>query len=216
MARKNRALVLLVFALASGVLAALLALRYLRQQSRPLAVAEAPRSQIVVAARALPVGAVIAEQDVKTMGWPGAIPAGYITRPADVIGRGLLSPIEPNEAIMAGKLAAQGAGGGEQRQQMSPAERQAAQRAMMFEGITLTDAQKAKLDTIDANMQKAQQEMRAAAGDNPDRAVMMAKSTEIRTKRNDEIKKLLTAEQVKLFEANLAKMPQGGGRRGGR
>ena len=112
MARKNRALVLLVFALASGVLAALLALRYLRQQSRPLAVAEAPRSQIVVATRALPVGAVIAEQDVKTMGWPGAIPAGYITQPSQVIGRGLLSPIEPNEAIMAGKLAAQGAGGG--------------------------------------------------------------------------------------------------------
>jgi Spy/CpxP family protein refolding chaperone len=111
---------------------------------------------------------------------------------------------------------AQGAGGGGERQQMSQAERQAAQRAMMFEGITLTDAQKAKLDSIDANMMKAQQEMRASMGDQPDRQVMMQKMTEIRTKRNDEIKKLLTAEQVKLFEANLAKMPQGGGRRGGR
>jgi Spy/CpxP family protein refolding chaperone len=111
---------------------------------------------------------------------------------------------------------AQGAGGGGERQQMSPAERQAAQRAMMFEGITLTDAQKVKLDSIDATMQKAQQELRASMGDQPDRQVMMQKMTEIRTKRNDEIKKLLTAEQVKLFEANLAKMPQGGGRRGGR
>jgi Spy/CpxP family protein refolding chaperone len=111
---------------------------------------------------------------------------------------------------------AQGAGGGEQRQQQSPAERMAAQRAMMFEGITLTDAQKAKLDTIDANMQKARTEMRASLGDQPDRAVMMQKNQEIMTKRNDEIKKLLSADQVKLFEANLAKMPQGGGRRGGR
>ena len=108
---------------------------------------------------------------------------------------------------------AQGGGGGG-GQQMSMAERQAAMRAAMFEGITLTDAQKAKLDTIDANTMKAQQEMRASMGDQPDRAVMAQKRQEITTKRNDEIKKLLTADQVKLFEANLAKMPQGRGRGG--
>jgi pilus assembly protein CpaB len=112
MARRNRALVLLAFALASGVLAALLALRYLRQQSQPLAAAEAPRSQVVVAARALPVGSVIGEQDVKTIGWSGALPAGYLGAPAQAVGRGLLASIEPNEPIMAGKLAAEGAGGG--------------------------------------------------------------------------------------------------------
>jgi pilus assembly protein CpaB len=113
MARRNRALILLVFALASGVLAALLALRYLRQQSAPLAAAEPARSSIVVAARALPVGSVIAEQDVKTLSWQGgALPAGYIATVAQVVGRGLLAPIEPNEPIMAGKLAAEGMGGG--------------------------------------------------------------------------------------------------------
>ena len=113
MARRNRALILLVFALASGVLAAMLALRYLRQQSAPIVRAEPQRSSVVVAARALPVGAVIAEQDVKTISWSGgALPAGYMGSPAQVIGRGLLSPIEPNEPIMAGKRAAAGAGGG--------------------------------------------------------------------------------------------------------
>ena len=61
MARRNRALILLAFALASGVLAAMLALRYLRQQSRPLSAAEPARSTVVVAARALPVGSIIAE-----------------------------------------------------------------------------------------------------------------------------------------------------------
>lgn len=113
MARRNRALILLAFALASGVLAAMLALRYLRQQSRPLSAAEPARSTVVVAARALPVGSIIAEQDVKTLSWSGgALPAGYLGSPAQAVGRGLLSPIEPNEPIMAGKLAAEGAGGG--------------------------------------------------------------------------------------------------------
>jgi pilus assembly protein CpaB len=112
MARRNRALILLAFALASGVLAALLALRYLRQQSAPLVSAEPARATIVVAARALPVGSIIAAEDIKTLGWSGALPAGYIGAPAQAIGRGLLAPIEPNEPIMAGKLAAEGAGGG--------------------------------------------------------------------------------------------------------
>jgi pilus assembly protein CpaB len=68
---------------------------------------------VVVAAQALPVGALITEQDVKTIPWSGgALPAGYIADPAQVVGRGLLAPIEPNEPIMQGKLAAEGAGGG--------------------------------------------------------------------------------------------------------
>ena len=51
--------------------------------------------------------AVIGEEDIKTMEWSGgALPAGFMSSPAQVIGRGLLSPIEPNEPIMAGKLAA--------------------------------------------------------------------------------------------------------------
>lgn len=112
MARRNRPLVLLALALLSGLLAAMLALRYLRQQSTPLVTAEPARSNVVVAAQALPVGALITEQDVKTIAWSGAIPAGYIADPAQVIGRGLLSSIEPNEPIMQGKLAAEGAGGG--------------------------------------------------------------------------------------------------------
>jgi pilus assembly protein CpaB len=112
MARRNRPLMLLALALASGLLAAMLALRYLRQQSTPLVAAEPARSNVVVAAQALPVGALITEQDVKTIAWSGPIPAGYVGDPAQVIGRGLLSSIEPNEPIMQGKLAAEGAGGG--------------------------------------------------------------------------------------------------------
>lgn len=113
MARRNRALVLLFFALASGALAAFLALRYLRQQTTPLARQEPARQEMVVAARALPVGTVVGEQDVKTISWSGGqLPPGYIGSVQQVVGRGLLTSVEPNEPILAGKLAAQGAGGG--------------------------------------------------------------------------------------------------------
>ena len=80
MARRSRPLVLLALALASGLLAAMLALRYLRQQSTPLVAAEPARSNVVVAAQALPVGALITEQDVKTIAWSGPIPAWAAAR----------------------------------------------------------------------------------------------------------------------------------------
>lgn len=112
MARRNRALILLIFALASGALAAFLALRYLRRNTAPIVSVEQPREQMVVATRALPVGSVIQEQDVKTIPYPGALPAGYVGDPAGVIGRGLIVGVEPNEAIMQGKMAGEGLGGG--------------------------------------------------------------------------------------------------------
>jgi pilus assembly protein CpaB len=113
MARRNRALILLVFALASGALAAFLALRYMRQQTAPLTQTEAPRQQMVVAARALPVGAVVTAEDIKTISWSGGqLPPGYIGSTDQVLGRGLVTSVEPNEPSLAGKLAAEGAGGG--------------------------------------------------------------------------------------------------------
>ncbi len=113
MARKNRALILLVFALASGALAAFLALRYLRNQTTPINTAAPTTERLVVAARALPLGSVVGEQDVKTIGWSGGpLPPGFMGDPAQVVGRGLIASVEPNEPIMAGKLAAEGLGGG--------------------------------------------------------------------------------------------------------
>ena len=111
MARRNRALILLIFALASGALAAFLALRYLRNQTAPISASAPPTERLVVAARALPVGSVIGEQDVKTIGWSGGpLPPGYVGDPAQVVGRGLIASLEPNEPVMAGKLAAEGLG----------------------------------------------------------------------------------------------------------
>jgi Spy/CpxP family protein refolding chaperone len=104
---------------------------------------------------------------------------------------------------------AQGGGGGGNMQ-----ERQAAQRAMLFEGITLSDEQKTKIDSISAAATKERTEARASMGE--DRQAWMQKNMEIMTKERDAIKKVLTPEQVTQFEANIAKMPQMGRGRGGR
>lgn len=89
-----------------------------------------------------------------------------------------------------------------------------AQRAMeaLMQGITLTDAQKAKVDSIVAasreeNM-KMRQEMQAAGG--PPSDEMRAKMTAVTIKRNDAIKAVLTPEQQEQFAKNLANMPQRG------
>jgi len=108
---RTRPWLMLAVALASGGLAALLAMRYLRQQAQPLA--QPIRSKMVVAARALPVGTVLQEQHLKTLDWSGgALPLGYISNPKDVVGRGVTSPLQENEPVLESKLAARGAGGG--------------------------------------------------------------------------------------------------------
>ena len=113
MARRTRPFLLLLLALLSGGVAAAVALRYIQQQSTPLMAKEPSRAQVVVAARTLPLGALVGERDVKTLEWTGgAVPTGYVTNPAEVVGRGLLVPVQENEPVLSSKLAAQGAGGG--------------------------------------------------------------------------------------------------------
>jgi pilus assembly protein CpaB len=103
---------MLAVALASGGVAALLAMRYLRQQATPM-LAAPKTGDIVIAARPLPLGTVLADADVKTIEWSGAaLPVGYATSKADVLGRGVMSPLQENEPILDGKLAPKGAGGG--------------------------------------------------------------------------------------------------------
>ena len=108
---RTRPWLMLAVALASGGLAALLALRYLRQQAQPLA--QPIRSRMVVAARPLPVGTIVQEQHLKTIEWSGgALPIGYIGNPQEVVGRGLIVSLQENEPVLESKLAAKGAGGG--------------------------------------------------------------------------------------------------------
>jgi len=104
---------LLVLALGFGTAAAYLALSYIRNQTTPLLSAEAPRGQVVLAMKDLPVGAIVGERDIQVVEWPGdALPPGFLGAPEDVVGRGVITPVKLNEPFLEGKLAPRGAGGG--------------------------------------------------------------------------------------------------------
>jgi len=69
--------------------------------------------QIVVAALPVQVGAKLSEADVRVTSWPKANPIdGSFHNVSEVIGRGVLIPMVPNEPVLASKLAAEGAGAG--------------------------------------------------------------------------------------------------------
>lgn len=92
-----------------------------------------------------------------------------------------------------------------------------AQRAMeaLMQGITLTDVQKAKVDSIVAASREEGMKMRqeVQATGNPPTEEMRAKMMAVTTKRNEAIKAVLTPEQQEQFAKNLANMPQRGAQR---
>jgi len=70
---------MLAVALASGGVAALLAMRYLRQQNATV-LAPPKTGNLVVAARPVGMGTVLVDEDGKTIEWAGnALPVGYAT-----------------------------------------------------------------------------------------------------------------------------------------
>ncbi len=84
---------------------------------------------------------------------------------------------------------------------------------MMMQGITLTDAQKAQVDSIQAKFQK---EMPAMTPGNPPSDADRQKMMDLRQKQNAEIRAVLTDEQKTVFDKNMETMrsrrPGGRGR----
>src|SRR5215510_11560762 len=67
--------------------------------------------QIVVAALPVSVGARLTEADVRMAPWPKAVPIeGSFKQASDVVGRGVLVSMVPNEPVLTTKLAAAGSG----------------------------------------------------------------------------------------------------------
>lgn len=111
--RKRRPWFMLVLALTSGVVAALLALRYLRERTTPLMASEPRTASIVLSARNLPVGALVTERDVKVVNWPATtVPSGYVRSVKDAVGRGVITPLAENEPLLDSKMSTKDAGGG--------------------------------------------------------------------------------------------------------
>ena len=80
---------------------------------------------------------------------------------------------------------------------------------MLMEGITLTDAQQAKLDSVTAKYRAERQKMmpNGMQGGPPDDAARQ-KMREMMDKQTAEIRAILTADQQKLFDANIEKRKQ--------
>ena len=77
--------------------------------------------------------------------------------------------------------------------------------AMLFKDITLSPAQQAKVDSIDAKYREQMQALRNGGGDP---AEMRQKRGELMGKQRDELKALLTDDQKKVFDKNAEDMRQ--------
>ena len=87
--------------------------------------------------------------------------------------------------------------------------------AMMLQGITLSAEQQAKIDSLGRQMMAEMQAMRADT--TMEVEARRAKGREMRSKQMEAVKAMLTDEQKKVFEKNVAdmqaRMQQGGGQR---
>jgi len=77
--------------------------------------------------------------------------------------------------------------------------------AMLFEGITLTDAQQVRVDSVRAKYAAERQKMmpNGMGGGPPDES-MRAKMMEMNDKQNVELRAILSADQQKAFVADSA------------
>lgn len=111
MNRRTRHLVVLAVAVLTASIASFGVYRAMeRMPARP---GETPHRPVVVAARSLPIGTELTEQDVKVVDWPSAsLVPGAIGAVSDVVNRGLVVAILQNEPITVTKLSSKETGAG--------------------------------------------------------------------------------------------------------
>ncbi len=111
MSRGVRAVLVLLIALVMAGIASYAVYRGI--QRIPVREVEVAGDPIVVAAKSLPVGALVGPTDVRVAAWPrrNPLPGGF-AKPEDVVGRGLLAPVLENEPITVAKLAPRESGAG--------------------------------------------------------------------------------------------------------
>ncbi len=107
----NRRL-LMVFIFAILVALATSAGIYYLLAGRIAASANASLSQILVAARDLPIGTVIREADLKQVRWGGELPKGAVTAKAELLQRSVIEIIDTGAIVTESHLAPKGGGAG--------------------------------------------------------------------------------------------------------
>ena len=108
----------------------------------------------------------------------------------------MLSALAALVAFAAPAAFAQGGGGGGQGR--------GRQMEMLMKDITLTDVQKASVDSI---VQSFRAQMPGFTPGQPPDSAARAKRMEVMGKQNAAIRGVLTADQQKVFDKNLAEMP---------
>jgi pilus assembly protein CpaB len=108
----KRFLGVLIFAFVVASGASLLLYRLLANRPQAAVKAQPAAAHIVLATRDLTPGTVLKDTDIRVADWNGPIPAGSNTRPQDVVGRGVMTPIVAQEPVLETRLAPKGAGGG--------------------------------------------------------------------------------------------------------
>lgn len=110
MRRRIQMTLVLTVALGAAAIASLIVYRALSTREA----AQAPRTvATVVAARALPLGALVTREDLRIVAWPdGSAVSGALGSVEDAADRGLIAPVVENEPITESKLAPRGAGTG--------------------------------------------------------------------------------------------------------
>lgn len=104
--KNTRALVVLALALAAGLVAMVLAARWLNQRATP-------GTQIVVAMRDVALGTPLDATSVQTVSWPASmVPQGAFTDAKQLQGRVVLTTLARGEPILEAKLAPEGTRGG--------------------------------------------------------------------------------------------------------
>jgi pilus assembly protein CpaB len=110
MNRRNRHIVVLAVAIVTASLASLGV--YKVTAGLPTAAASS-QVDVVVAARALAIGTLLTEKDVKVVRWPANSPVqGAISKVTEVVNRAVLTNVLQNDVITTNKLANSEAGGG--------------------------------------------------------------------------------------------------------
>jgi pilus assembly protein CpaB len=69
-------------------------------------------TRVIVAVNDVKLGSVLRDVDLSTAEFVGTIPKGAILKPADAVGRGVVSDLYQGEPILESRLAAVGSGGG--------------------------------------------------------------------------------------------------------
>jgi pilus assembly protein CpaB len=108
--KNTRMLLVLALAVIFGLAAGYSALQYLRDRPTEMAPnGDRETIPVVLAAKDLPLGTVLAEGDLLLLDWPaGAVPIGFATSKEELVDRSLIANVQTNEAILATKLADSG------------------------------------------------------------------------------------------------------------